>query len=92
MKEPICPRVGTPCLGHECLFYVQIPAHPEKYVCRDELRDLINIDIANQLQLILKSTEQHRETVVQTLRTKYTGHPTEEFKRLTGMSGDAAYS
>lgn len=88
MKK-ICPRINEECREHACTLYVHVPATPEKFVCNDILTTMMLNDMGNYLSLLLRSNEQHRETVVQGMRSSMHGRPTEELLRLTGMQ-DAA--
>lgn len=84
MSEPKCPRWGEPCIRHECEFFDKVPATGD-YVCRDELRNLYLDDIAQYMAQLLGSSEQHRETVVQGIRSRMKGGATPELLQLTGM-------
>lgn len=72
-------------MEYGCVFYVPVPATPEKFVCNDILTTMMLNDVGNALQLVLRSTEQHRETVVQGMRSGMQGQPTPELLRLTGV-------
>lgn len=85
--KTICPRVGTECLQHECEFYDPIPATPDKFECRDKIRnDMLN-DLAAFLNELLRSNEQHRELMTQAYRSAALKAPTPELKRLIGVEG-----
>ena len=85
MKK-LCPKVMGECLEHGCVFYVPVPATPEKFVCNDILTTMMMNDLGNMLTLIHRSGEQHRETVVQGMKSGMQGAPTEELLRLTGVA------
>jgi len=80
----LCPKVMGECLEHGCVFYVSVPATPEKFVCNDILTTMMLNDVGNALHMVLRSTEQHRETVVQGMRSGMQGKPTPELLKLTG--------
>jgi hypothetical protein len=42
-------------------------------------------EIANNLRLLVKSSEQHRETHAQFIKSGIGGAPTEELLRITGL-------
>jgi hypothetical protein len=42
-------------------------------------------EIANNLRILVKSSEQHRETHAQFIKSGMTGAPTEELLRITGL-------
>jgi hypothetical protein len=84
MKK-LCPKVMGECLEHGCVFYVHVPAKPEEFVCNDILTTMMLNDVGNYLSLLLRSGEQHRETVVQGMRSGMKGEPTPELLRLVGI-------
>ena len=79
--KTICPRVGEPCLEHECEFYDKVPATGE-YKCRDEIRNGMLNDIAQFLSVIMKSQDTHRELTAQGMISSLKRTPTDELQRL----------
>jgi len=85
MKK-LCPKVMGECLEHGCVFYVSVPATPEKFICNDILTTMMLNDVGNYMSMLLHSNEQHRETVTQGMKSSMQGAPTQELLRLTGLS------
>lgn len=88
-KPKLCPLVGQECLEHECEFYDKRPSDGE-YLCRYELTNGLLHDIALNLQLVLTSSETHRETATQMIKSTMLGGATEELEKLTGLKKNPA--
>lgn len=76
---------GEPCLEHGCEFYDKIPASGE-YACRHEITNLMLNDLAAYLELLLKSAEGHRTTVVERDRSGALGEATPEYLKILNLS------
>jgi hypothetical protein len=72
-------------LHHECEFYDKVET-TGNFVCRDELTNMYLVDIARMLHVIMGTSETQRELQTQALRSQAMNNPTEELKRLIGIS------
>ena len=77
-----CPLTGeTEC--HGCKFYQK--TYTTEYMCLFEAQLSHLNEMCNNLRILVDSSEQHRETHVQFIKSGMKKEPTDELLKLTGL-------
>ena len=87
MSKKICPVTGSDgCMESECLFYQR--TYTNDYMCEFKAALVHLNEIANNLRLLVKSNEQHREMVTQSYKSAIERRATPELLRLVGVDNE----
>ena len=79
-----CPLIKKPCIEHGCEFWDKVPGTGE-YKCRYELTNLYLDDVAQYLQLVLRSNEATRVAGNELIKSQLQREPTPDLLKIVGV-------